>query len=264
MRKRWEGGLSMNKIQTLKAACRTLGLTHTRETLETILHDAEKEGSSYLDFLVALTDGEILYKQEKAKNKRIKEAGFPYPKYLKDFDLDFCQALTIKQFRQLSGLTWIDGLYNLILSGPPGVGKTHLAIGLGYQACEDGYKVSYTTMKSLIKVLRTEEIDRRAKAKVRRIYSSNLLVIDEVGYLPISATEGNLFFQLISELQEKTSIIITTNKGFEEWTEFLGDAALATAILDRLSYQCDKIQMNGKSYRLENRKSFLNDGTDRK
>ena len=151
----------MDKQQTLKAACRTLGLTHTRETLEKILHDAEKEGWSYLDFLVFVTDSEILFKQEKAKNKRIKEAGFPYPKYLKDFDLGFCQALSKRQFKQLSELTWIDGLYNLILSGPPGVGKTHLAIALGYQACEDGYKVSYTTMKSLIKVLRTEEIDRR-------------------------------------------------------------------------------------------------------
>jgi DNA replication protein DnaC len=147
--------------------------------------------------------------------------------------------------------------YNLILSGPPGVGKTHLAIGLGYQACEDGYKVSYTTMQSLIKVLRTEEIDRHAGVKMRRIRASNLLIIDEVGYLPINATEGNMFFQLISELQERTSIMITTNKGFEEWTEFLGDAALATAILDRLAYQCDKIPMNGKSYRIENRKSFL-------
>ena len=254
----------MDKQQTLKAACRTLGLTHTRDSLETILHDAEKEGTSYLDFLLAVTDGEILYKQEKAKNKRIKEAGFPYPKYLKDFDLGFCQALSKRQFRQLGELTWIDGLYNLILSGPPGVGKTHLAIGLGYQACEDGYKVSYTTMKSLIKALRTEEIDRRSQTKLKRIRSSSLLVVDEVGYLPISTTEGNLFFALVSELQEKSSIVITTNKGFEEWTEFLGDAALATAILDRLSFRCDKIQMNGKSYRLENRKSFLDDAGEGK
>ena len=254
----------MDKQQTLKAACRTLGLIHTRDSLEKILHDAEKDGCSYLDFLISVTDGEILYKQEKAKSKRIKEAGFPYPKYLNDFDLDFCQALTIKQFKQLRELTWIDGLYNLILSGSPGVGKTHLAIGLGYQACEDGYKVSYSTMRSLIKVLRTEEIDRRAKAKLKRIHSSSLLIIDEVGYLPITPTEGNLFFQLVSELQEKTSIIITTNKGFEKWTEFLGDAALATAILDRLSYRCDKIQMSGKSYRLENRKSFLDSTMDKK
>ena len=95
---------------------------------------------------------------------------------------------------------------------------------------------------------------------MNRIRKSSLLLIDEVGYLPISSNEGNLFFQLISELQEQTSIVITTNKGFEEWTEFLGDAALATAILDRLSYRCDRIKISGKSYRLENRKSFLKEG----
>ena len=247
----------MDKLQTIKASAYTLGLTHTKLSLEELLHSAEENDYSYLDFIRFILDEEILYRQDKAKEKRIKEAGFPYPKYLKDFDLNFCKAMTRKQFKQLSELTWIDGLYNLILSGPPGVGKTHLAIGLGYRACEEGYKVSYTTMQSLIKTLRTEEIDRHSGVKMRRIRNSNLLIIDEVGYLPINATEGNLFFQLISELQERTSIVITTNKGFEEWTEFLGDAALATAILDRLTYQCDKIPMNGKSYRLENRKSFL-------
>lgn len=100
--------------------------------------------------------------------------------------------------------------------------------------------------------LYTQEIDRRSKTKMNRIGKSNLLVIDEVGYLPIPEIEGNLFLQLISELQEQTAIVITTNKSFESWTEFLGDPTLATAILDRLSYRCEIIKMDGKSYRLKN------------
>ena len=132
----------MDKIDHIKSSLKTLGLTNTRNKLETILHDAQKEDLSYTDFIGGVTDGEIRYRQDKACEKRIKEAGFPYPKYLQDFDLNFCQALTRKQFNQLSELTWIDGLYNLIFSGPPGVGKTHLAIALGYRACEKGYKVS--------------------------------------------------------------------------------------------------------------------------
>ncbi len=250
----------MDKIKVLQDQAGTLSLYNTRDNLEDLIHKAEQEEISYLSFLENIFNGEIKYRHDKAMSKRIREAGFPYEKHLKDFDLTFCKSLSKKQFIQLSELTWIDGIYNLILSGPPGVGKTYLAIGLGYHACEEGYKVSYTTMQSLVRYLRTEEIDRRSRSKMNRIRKSNLLVIDEVGYLPINAAEGNLFFQLVSELQEQTSIIITTNKGFEEWTEFLGDPALATAILDRLSFRCDRIKISGKSYRLENRKSFLKEG----
>lgn len=249
----------MDRLKELREKASSLSLYNVRDVIEKLIHKAEQEELTYTAFVEGIFDEELRCRNAKAQAKRIKDAGFPYKKYLSDFDLNFCTSLSQKQFKQLSELTWIDGIYNLILSGPPGVGKTHLAIALGYHACEEGYRASYATMQSLVQCLRTEEIDRRSRAKMNRIRKSNLLIIDEVGYLPISAAEGNLFFQLISELQEQTSIIITTNKGFEEWSEFLNDAALATAILDRLSFRCDRIKMSGKSYRLENRKSFLND-----
>lgn len=248
----------MDKLKMMKEYANTLSLIHTRDDMENLLKSAEQSNMTYMEFMENILRGETQYRQDKARAKRVKEAGFPYIKTLEEFDLEFCKSITQKQLRQLSELTWIEGLYNLILAGPPGVGKTHLSIALAYHACEEGYKVSYITMQMLVQCLRTMEIDRRSKARMNRIRKSHLLVIDEVGYLPVSEIEGNLFFQLISELQEQTAIIITTNKGFESWTEFLGDPALATAILDRLAYRCDKIMMDGKSYRLENRKSFLN------
>lgn len=184
----------MHRITILKELAATLSLHNTKDKLEELIHQAEQKQLSYVGFIELIFTEEIKYRNNKAMNRRIKDAGFPYPKYLSDFDLNFCTSINHMQFQQLSELTWIDGIYNLILAGPPGVGKTYLAIALGYHACKEGYKVSYTTMQYLVQCLKTEAIDRRSRAKMNRIRKSNLLIIDEVGYLPISATEGNLFF----------------------------------------------------------------------
>ena len=161
-------------------------------------------------------------------------------------------------------MEWIDRMYNLIFLGPPGVGKTHLAIALGYKAVEAGYKVSFVSMDNLMHALKTQEISRKSKGKINRVLSSNLVIIDELGYLPITRDEANLFFQLISALHEQASLIITSNKGFEDWVELLGDPALTTAVLDRISYRCELFNMTGKSYRLEHRQSIFGENINGK
>jgi len=139
----------------------------------------------------------------------------------------------------------------------PGVGKSHLAVGLGIRAVELGYHVSFITMDELMRTLKTAEILAKSKRRLKHITTADLLIIDEVGFLPISRPEANLFFQLVSKLYQNTSIIITSNKGFDEWPEFLGDPVIATAILDRLVHNSELFNMTGDSYRLKHRNTII-------
>lgn len=247
----------MEKLELIKDYSKLLKLYYLNEDANQIIENAESKDLSYQDFLISILKNEIDLKEKKSQEKLLKNAGFPMIKRLEDFDFNFQKSITSKQVNRLVELEWIDRMFNLIFLGPPGVGKTHLAIAMGLKAVEAGYKVSFISMDNLMHVLKTQDISRKSKGKVNSILSSSLVIIDELGYLPITKEEANQFFQLISALHEQASIIITSNKGFEDWTELLGDDALTTAVLDRLVHKCELFNITGKSYRLVHRESIF-------
>ena len=147
--------------------------------------------------------------------------------------------------------------YSLILLGPTGVGKTHLSIGLGIEAIIRGYKVSFVMMDSLINILKTQEISRISRAKVKRVVESDMVIIDDLMFLAMNNHEANLFFQLINKLYGQSALVITSNKGPEDWGDMLGDPAITVAILDRIIHKSEVIHMNGDSHRLKNRQTIF-------
>ncbi|SDI62225.1 IS21-like element helper ATPase IstB [Desulfosporosinus hippei] len=200
---------------------------------------------------------QIRLKGNKADEIRIKRSGMPQLKTLEGFDFGFQQSITKEQMLRLSDFTWIEQAYNIMFLGPPSVGKTHLSTALGYMALHKGYAVSFLCLDELIKILKTAEITASSRRKLKYLYKAELIIIDEVGFLPVSKTESNLLFTFIAAMHEKTSLIITSNKGFSEWSGFLGDEVITTAILDRLIYKCEIFNMTGEGYRLKYRKTIL-------
>lgn len=209
------------------------------------------------DYLLAVLRAECSAREERLTKERLKQARLPAFKSFDEFDTDFQKGVSKKQLDLLAKLEWVDGLYNLILIGPPGTGKTHTALAIGNKAVRDGYNVAFHTMDSLVHILKTREISIKSQARIRWIKKCQLLIIDELGYLPVSRGEANFFFSLISELYENTSIVITSNKGFDGWAEILGDPVLATALLDRLTHRCQILNFTDESYRLANRKQIF-------
>ena len=216
-----------------------------------------KDGLTPLESVEYFLAEQLRLKQEKAAKMRIKRANMPPLKTIEQFDFGFQRSITKEQMLRLCDFTWVEDAYNSMFLGPPSVGKTFLATALGYRALNSGYAVAFLTLDDLMRLLKTSEISSQSKQRLRVIYKSNIVIIDEVGFLPVSKVEANLLFTFVSALHEKTSIIITSNKGFSEWAGFLGDEVITTAILDRLVYRCEIFNMVGDGYRLKNRKSIL-------
>jgi len=216
-----------------------------------LLQDATTTEATYGDFLEAVLTEEVSSKAEKNVTMRTHLARFPFVKTLEAFDWSYQPALDKKQVQGLATCRFIETGENVILLGPPGVGKTHLAVGLGLKAIQHGYRVLFTTAAAMLATLTKGLSENRLEEKLKLYTVPRLLLIDEIGYLPIDRQGANLFFQLIGRRYERGPVILTSNQSFTNWGEVFGDRVIATAILDRLLHHGITVTIRGDSYRLK-------------
>lgn len=211
---------------------------------------AAAEGLDHVQFLARLIELEMIDRERRMIERRIKAAKFPAVKSLDSFDFKATPALNKMQVLELARCEWIERRENVIALGPSGTGKTHIALGLGLSACQKGLSVGFVTAAALVHELMEARDERRLLRLQKQMVSHKLLIIDELGFVPLSKTGAELLFELISQRYERGATLITSNLPFDEWTETFGSERLTGALLDRLTHHVNILEMNGESYRL--------------
>jgi DNA replication protein DnaC len=235
-----------------------LKMDHLEAQLDAVCEQAAQRQEDYKTFLTQALATEWQGRYQRGIEARLRLARFPWVKTLDQFDFDFQPSLDRKQVRELAGLSFVERGHNVIILGPPGVGKTHLAIGLAVKAVESGYSVLFLTLEALMTRLTKAMSENRLERSLQQLIYPKVLIIDELGYLPLTRIEASLFFRLVARRYERASLIVTSNKSFLDWGEIFNDPILATAVLDRLLHYSTTLNIKGESYRLkEKRKSGL-------
>ena len=247
----------MQKMQLLKDRIAYLNLTEINRNIEHILQQASVEKMNLTDYSIKIFEHEVNYRRQKAVDLKLKKAKLPINHNLETFDFNHQNGISKQQLSQLRELFWLEQNFNLLIMGPSGTGKSFLAAGLVFDAINNGYKALFRTADQIIQTLKLKDITRSATADYKLVLKADLIVIDDLMMFPIEKNVANKLFNLINYLHEKSPIIITTNKSPKQWAKTLDDEVLATAILDRLLYRCEIINLTGDSFRLKNIKSIF-------
>ena len=241
-------------IERLQTALESLGLKALQTRLENLLEQASKREPSYAEFLDELLSCEIEARRTRYLRAKLQLAHLPFVKNFEQFDFSFQPSIDERQIRELRSLRFVHEASNAILLGPPGVGKTHMSVALAEAAIRSGLGAYFITAHDLVSDLGRAYREGRLDRRMRIYLAPKVLVIDEVGYLPLDDLGATIFFQLVSARYERSSIILTSNKSYGDWGSIFGDPIIATAILDRLLHHSTTINIRGESYRLKDRR----------
>lgn len=245
-------------IDTTREKLAALGCGYAAEALEPLLAEAVRAEMAAHLFLERLLDAERAGREERRVRTMLKSSKIPTGQTLENFDFAFQPAIERSRIETLATGAWIRNAEVILLQGPPGVGKSHLLVGLGVRAIQLGFSVQYFRFDELMTALKVDAPLRPQRLKQRKYMSSALLLVDEMGYDPMTREEASLFFRLVSYRYGRGAMIITTNKSIRDWTELLaGDEVLATAILDRLLHRAHVLNIKGRSYRLRDLEEAL-------